>query len=50
MKYCSTCNREVTDDYVSFKAPDSSGDTIVRCMHCRASVKTYTTSAGFVGP
>lgn len=50
MKHCSTCQREVTDDYVAFKAPDSSGETIVRCMHCRRSVKSYQTAGGFVGP
>ncbi len=50
MKHCTTCNREVTDDYVTFKAPDASNDTIIRCFHCRASVKPYTTTAGFTGP
>ncbi|MFH1239968.1 MAG: zinc finger domain-containing protein [Candidatus Diapherotrites archaeon] len=51
MKVCSTCNKEVTDNYVEFKCPKCSKERIVRCLHCRSTSKPYTCKeCGFIGP
>jgi len=51
MKVCSTCNKEVTDDYVDFKCPKCGSERIVRCLHCRTTSKPYTCKeCGFIGP
>lgn len=49
MKTCTSCNKQVIDDFVEFPNPANTKVKIVRCAHCRASSKTYT-SEGFVGP
>ncbi len=51
MKICSSCKREVTDDYVEFKCPSCGKTTIVRCKKCRENVLPYTCEeCGFTGP
>jgi len=50
MKVCSTCNREVADEYISFKCPGCGKEPIVRCRHCRTTSKPYKCKCGFEGP
>ncbi|NYZ79849.1 DUF1610 domain-containing protein [Candidatus Micrarchaeota archaeon] len=51
MQKCSSCKREVTDDYVKFKCPKCGKSVIVRCMKCRDNVIPYTCGeCGFEGP
>ncbi len=51
MKICTTCNKKVTRDYAEFRCPKCGKSNIVRCMHCREIVNTYTCpKCGFVGP
>ncbi|MFH1586583.1 MAG: zinc finger domain-containing protein [Candidatus Diapherotrites archaeon] len=50
MKICTTCNKEVTGDYVEFKCPKCDKEIIIRCGHCRSTSKTYQCSCGFEGP
>ena len=51
MKVCSTCNKEVTTDFVEFKCPKCSKSLVVRCESCRKSAKPYKCAeCGFVGP
>ncbi|MFH1751517.1 MAG: zinc finger domain-containing protein [archaeon] len=50
VKVCSSCNKEVTNDFVEFECPGCSKKRIVRCEKCRALSKEYKCSCGFVGP
>ena len=51
MKVCGTCNREVAEDYVEFRCPACAKSAIVRCFHCRQTVKSYKCpECGFEGP
>lgn len=51
MKKCTSCKREVTDDYVEFKCPKCGKEIIIRCLHCRKLVAPYVcTKCGFEGP
>ncbi len=51
VKVCSSCNREVTGEAAEFKCPECGNAKIVRCAHCRKTVKTYKCQeCGFVGP
>jgi hypothetical protein len=51
MKTCSSCNREVTSNYAEFRCPECGKSNIVRCQHCRETVKTYKCEkCNFVGP
>ena len=51
MNACSSCNKEVTNDYVKFKCPKCAKSTIIRCLKCRDNVIKYTCEeCGFVGP
>jgi Zn-ribbon RNA-binding protein len=51
MMKCTSCKREVTDDYVKFKCPQCGKNTIVRCMKCRDTVTPYVCDeCGFTGP
>jgi len=50
MKVCSSCNKEVTTDYVEFKCPKCGKEKIIRCENCRKTVKTYKCKCGFEGP
>ena len=51
MKKCSTCNKEVSKDFVEFRCPDCGKSAIIRCFHCRNTAKTYKCSeCGFEGP
>ncbi|MFH0986614.1 MAG: zinc finger domain-containing protein [Candidatus Micrarchaeota archaeon] len=48
---CSSCNKEVTNDYVKFKCPDCGKATVTRCMRCREMVTPYACKeCGFTGP
>ncbi|RLG21566.1 RNA-binding protein [Candidatus Micrarchaeota archaeon] len=48
---CTSCNREVTDNYVKFKCPNCGKAEIVRCDLCKRTVVPYTCPVcGFVGP
>ena len=50
MMKCSSCNKEVTDNYVRFKCP-SCGNEIIRCQECRERSGNYTCmECGFEGP
>ncbi|MEK6972772.1 MAG: zinc finger domain-containing protein [archaeon] len=51
VRKCSTCNKEVTNDYVEFKCPKCLKTAIIRCTSCRRTSKSYSCSeCGFVGP
>ena len=51
MKICTSCNKIVTKGHIEFKCPNCGKGNIVRCSHCRETVKTYTCKeCGFVGP
>ncbi|MCD6434256.1 MAG: DUF1610 domain-containing protein [Candidatus Diapherotrites archaeon] len=51
MLRCTSCNREVTNDYVAFNCPACGKQRIVRCLDCRAKAKPYICKeCGFVGP
>jgi len=51
MLRCSSCQKEVTDDYVRFKCPKCGKEEVVRCMKCRGTVAKYKCgSCGFEGP
>jgi hypothetical protein len=51
MLRCSSCQKEVTDDYVRFKCPNCGKEEIIRCMKCRKIVAKYKCkSCGFEGP
>ena len=51
VKVCSSCNREITREATEFKCPKCGKVKIVRCEHCRTTVKTYKCQeCGFVGP
>jgi len=50
MKTCTSCKREVTDDYVKFKCPKCGKEIVTRCKKCRENVLEYTCECGFVGP
>ncbi len=51
MKTCTTCNVEVTHEYVEFKCPSCGKTHILRCDHCRETIKPYKCSeCGFEGP
>ena len=51
MKACSTCNKEVTSDFVEFRCPKCGKTAIIRCEACRKTAKTYNCSeCGFEGP
>ncbi|MFH1256164.1 MAG: zinc finger domain-containing protein [Candidatus Diapherotrites archaeon] len=51
MKVCSTCNREVTSEFVEFKCPECGKGKIVRCQNCRVNSRLYTCKeCGFTGP
>jgi len=48
---CSSCNREVFDDYIRFKCPACGKAEIIRCDKCRGmSVKYVCPECGFEGP
>ncbi|MEM4222153.1 MAG: zinc finger domain-containing protein, partial [archaeon] len=48
---CSSCNREVTNDYVSFNCPACGKEKIIRCDFCRQNIVQYTCkSCGYTGP
>ena len=50
MKICSSCNRQVTNEYVEFRCPEGS-EKIVRCAECRKNARPYTCAeTSFVGP
>jgi len=51
LKVCSSCNKEVTDDFVEFKCPKCGKSRVVRCEHCRQTGKAYKCKeCGFEGP
>lgn len=48
---CTSCNREVTDDYVKFKCPKCGKEQINRCDECRKKIVPYTCGeCGYTGP
>ncbi|MCK4883930.1 MAG: RNA-binding protein [Candidatus Diapherotrites archaeon] len=50
-KKCTTCNREVTNDYIELKCPNCNKAVIIRCMQCRELSNTYVCpECGFQGP
>ncbi len=51
MKICSTCNKEVADNFVEFRCPSCGKAPIIRCFHCRKTAKAYKCpECGFEGP
>ncbi len=51
MLKCTSCKREVTDNYVRFKCPKCGKAEIIRCLECRDSAVTYVCpECGFEGP
>ncbi len=51
MVKCSSCKKEVTDNYVRFKCPSCGKAEIVRCFPCRGTSIAYKCKeCGFVGP
>jgi hypothetical protein len=51
MKICGTCNKIVTQNHTDFKCPSCGKAAIIRCNHCKESVRVYTCpECGFVGP
>ena len=47
---CTSCNKEVTDNYIRFKCP-SCGHEIIRCQECRERASRYVCpECGFEGP
>ena len=51
MLRCSSCQKEVTDDYVRFKCPSCRKEEFIRCVKCRKIVSKYKCkSCGFEGP
>ncbi|MBU0636128.1 RNA-binding protein [Candidatus Micrarchaeota archaeon] len=50
VKTCTTCNREVSQDYVEFKCPDGAGK-VIRCYTCRKNARPYSCGKNeFIGP
>ncbi len=48
---CTSCNKEVTDNYVKFKCPEGGETEIIRCDKCRQNIVTYECpECGFEGP
>jgi len=48
---CTSCNIEVSDDYVKFKCPACGKTEIIRCDKCRATSTPYKCQeCGFEGP
>lgn len=51
MLKCSSCHKEVTDNYVRFKCPNCGKEEIIRCTKCRAIVAKYKCgNCQFEGP
>lgn len=51
MDTCSTCNKQVTDDFVHFKCPGCGKKNFIRCDHCREQAKEYSCeTCGLTGP
>jgi len=51
MKVCTSCKKEVSNDYVEFKCSECGNVKIVRCNNCRAtSTKYKCPECGFEGP
>lgn len=51
MKKCTSCSKEVVNDFVEFKCPSCEKKKLVRCKHCRNTSKTYKCEeCGFIGP
>ena len=51
IKRCSTCNRELINEFVEFKCPACGKSRMVRCMSCEQNTVNYTcTECGFIGP
>ena len=51
VKICSSCNKEVSGESAEFKCPSCGSPKIIRCGHCRKTVKQYKCpECGFVGP
>jgi len=48
---CTSCGKEVTDNYVEFKCPECGKTQIKRCDRCRQRCIPYECSeCGFKGP
>jgi predicted RNA-binding Zn-ribbon protein involved in translation (DUF1610 family) len=51
MMRCSSCQKEVTADYVRFRCPNCGKAEITRCKRCREIVAEYKCGeCGFKGP
>ncbi|MDO8537438.1 MAG: zinc finger domain-containing protein [archaeon] len=51
MKVCTSCNKEVTQEFVEFPCPKCGKHKIIRCLNCRITSKTYKCdNCGFEGP
>jgi predicted RNA-binding Zn-ribbon protein involved in translation (DUF1610 family) len=46
---CTSCNKEVTDNYIRFKCPQCS-KVLIRCKACRERASAYKCECGLVGP
>lgn len=51
MMTCSSCKKEVSDDYVRFKCPGCGKVEMIRCAKCRETAAAYRCpECKFVGP
>ncbi|MEI8363855.1 MAG: zinc finger domain-containing protein [archaeon] len=51
MESCTSCNKEVREDYTAFKCPACGKAKILRCNRCKSISKLYKCpECGFVGP
>jgi len=51
MGTCTSCNKEVSGDYIEFRCPKCGKQKIIRCINCRENERTYSCKeCNFEGP
>ena len=51
MKRCTSCKKEVSQEYVEFKCPSCGKAKIIRCLNCRTTSRPYKCQdCNFEGP
>jgi len=51
MESCTSCNKEVREEYTQFKCPACGKSKIIRCNRCKSISKLYKCpECGFIGP